>query len=224
MNEALHDDVQQGGLDTSDMISLHQVFRDALDRAPDLVAGVTPGDADRATLVATYYTNVFSLLHSHHDGEDLLLTPRLLARAPERADDLARIAGQHQQVLGALDDVEKAIPGWAVDPTTEATASLRHAMQALQQQLEPHLAEEEREVLPLASRHITAPEWGELPAHGMQHFGGDKLWLVLGLIRDRMSPTHLALMDAHMPPPAKQFWEQTGEGLYRSLMAELARS
>lgn len=52
--------------DTSDMIGMHRVFRQALAAAPQLVGSTTAGDADRAEVVGTYYDNVLRLLDVHH--------------------------------------------------------------------------------------------------------------------------------------------------------------
>ena len=62
---------------------------------------------------------------------------------------------------------------------------------------------------------------GELPGHGMKTFTGDKLWLIIGLIREQMTPSQVAAMDAHMPPPVAQFWATSGQTLYTDFVADL---
>ena len=42
-------------------------------------------------------------------------------------------------------------------------------------------------MLPLAAENLSMEEWGALPGHGMANFHGDKIWLILGLIRERMN-------------------------------------
>ena len=71
-----------------------------------------------------------------------------------------------------------------------------------------HLDEEEAFIVPLAAQHILASEWGELPGHALRNFAGDKMWLVLGLIREQMSAQQLTMMDDHMPPAALAMWRQ----------------
>ena len=63
-----------------------------------------------------------------------------------------------------------------------------------------HLDEEERLGLPLAAEYLSAEEWGRLPGHGLAAFDGDKVWLILGLIRERMNEEQRVAMLAHMPP------------------------
>ncbi|MCW2599835.1 MAG: hypothetical protein JWM02_1664 [Frankiales bacterium] len=207
--------------DTSDMVGLHRVFREALSAAPTLVGSVAAGDRSRADVVGSYYANVLSLLHVHHEGEDELLTPRLLDRSPADAATLARIAAQHGGVLEGIAAAEGGLATWQAEPTAAAREALTGALATLDAQLSAHLDEEEQVVLPIAARHINAAEWGELPGHGMRHFGGDKLWLILGLIQEQMSPEQVAIMEAHMPPPVAESWTQTGRGLFRDYIDEL---
>lgn len=207
--------------DTTDMIGLHQVFRSALSDAPQLI-GSAVGDAERSEAVATYYDNVLKLLHGHHDGEDELMSPRLVQRAT--ADEIAeveRIAAQHADVLEDIAAAEHNIAAWRQDPTTDAGAQLAASLASLNANLAPHLDEEERVVLPIAARYINVAEWGELPGHGMKTFTGDKLWLIIGLIREQMSPAQVAAMDAHMPPPVAQFWATSGQAMYTDFVADL---
>lgn len=187
--------------DTSDMIGLHRVFREALAAAPRLVGGVAPGDAERAELVGSYYDNVLRLLDGHHAGEDELVTPRLLERCPDEAETIARIFAQHDDVHGAIGRAHACVATWRALPTAANTTDLVAALAALDAALTPHLDEEERTVLPLAARCINVAEWGELPGHGMRTFDGDKLWLIRGLIREQMTPAQRDSMDAHTPPP-----------------------
>lgn len=207
--------------DTSDMLQLHQVFREALAAAAPLVGSVPADDPDRVELVHGYYFNVLALLHGHHEGEDLLVWPKLIERAPDEAEMVKRIAGQHETVLGALESAEARLAEWRDDPSIDRGASLAGALAVLGAELNAHLNEEERMILPLAARHITAPEWGELPQHGLQTFTGDKVWLVLGLIREQMRPEQIQVMDAHMPPPVVDFWYASGKQQFEEYVAAL---
>jgi hypothetical protein len=207
--------------DTSDMVQVHQVFRDALGAAAPLVGSASADDRERVELVHGYYLNVLALLQGHHDGEDLLLWPKLVQRAPDDAPTVQRIAAQHESVLASLKTAESRLAEWYEDPSIDRGASLASALAVLGAELAAHLAEEERVVLPLAAVHITAPEWGQLPEHGLKTFTGDKVWLVLGLIREQMRPEQIETMDAHMPPPVVDFWYATGKQQFDEYVAAL---
>ena len=207
--------------DTSDMIQLHRVFRDALGAAAPLVGSVPAGDVARADVVGSYYANVLALLHAHHEGEDELVWPKLIARAPEDAETISRIAGQHAGVLTALEDAEGKLSGWRADPQVDSGAVLAASLATLGAELALHLDEEERVILPIAGRHMTPAEWGELPGHGMAHFTGDKIWLVMGLIQEQMRPEQIAMMESHMPPPVRDFWVTQGRSQFEAYIADI---
>lgn len=196
--------------DTDDMVGLHRVFRQAVNGAAHHVASVQPGDTERSELVASYFENVLRLLHAHHHGEDLLLTPRLLQRRPDQADTITGVAAQHQQVDAALQRVTPLIDGWRAAPSPGTAAALTEAMTELDARLSEHLDAEEQQVLPIAAECITAPEWNEMPEHGLRSFDGDKLWLVLGLIGEQQSPDQRAEMAEHLPEPLAQMWNNGG--------------
>lgn len=193
--------------DTSDMARVHQVFREAIAAAPALIGSATARGRERVELVATYYRNVLALLHAHHDGEDELIWPLLIERAPDEADEVRRIAGQHADVASALDAAIAAIDAWQTSGD-DATGSAAVAVANLGAALLPHLDQEEAFVVPLAAKHIYAPEWGELPGHALRTFSGDKMWLVLGLIREQFSVEQVLMMDEHMPPPVVAMWQE----------------
>jgi hypothetical protein len=65
------------------------------------------------------------------------------------------------------------------------------------------------------------PEWGELPSHGMQHFAGDKMWLIIGLLQEQFSPEQVAMMESHMPPPVLDFWTSQGRPQFQAYIAEV---
>jgi hypothetical protein len=207
--------------DTTEMAGVHRVFRNALADAPQLIGSVVD-DADRAEVVASYFDNVLALLAGHHDGEDELLTPRVIARAtPEEAAEAERISSQHADVLGDIEAAQARIAAFRADPTTDAGAHLASALATLNADLVPHLDEEEEIAMPIAAKYINVAEWGELPSHGMSTFTGDKLWLIIGLIREQMTPRQIADMDAHMPPPVADFWANTGQQLFTDYVGVL---
>ena len=77
-------------------------------------------------------------------------------------------------------------------------------------------------MLPLAAEYLSMEEWGALPGHGMANFHGDKIWLILGLIRERMTDEQRAAMMAHMPPPALEMWTGFGEQAFKDYSSVVA--
>jgi hemerythrin-like domain-containing protein len=206
--------------DVTEMTAVHQVFRDTLSAAPKLIDAVDAGDTERTELVKNFYANVIAFLAVHHEGEDELLYPLLKERAPEQRELIERVNAQHHDVEDLVAKSRAALNAWN---STDAAAQ-EHAAATLAQlgdRLTEHLDDEEVEMLPLCAEHISLPEWGALPAHAMQNFDGDKIWLILGLIRARFTQAQRDDMLAHMPPPAVEMWTGFGEQAYNDLTAQI---
>jgi hypothetical protein len=87
------------GIDTRDMVVVHDSIRRQFGQAPALVRGVASGDTDRAAVVADHLDLLGALLHHHHVGEDRLLWPVLKPRVPaDLADTVARMESQHDGI------------------------------------------------------------------------------------------------------------------------------
>ena len=200
--------------DTNDMFAVHGVFRDSLGAAPMLVGGIAPGDAERVALIANYYENILSFLEAHHDGEEKLVFPLLLERCAAVDELIDDMAGQHEEALALLEEAKSSLAAW---PGGDAAAQkeAQERLDALRIHVGEHLDEEEQKVLPLAAANLSMEEWGALPGHGMANFHGDKIWLILGLIRERMTDEQRAEMLAHLPPPALDMWTGFGEQAFK---------
>jgi hemerythrin-like domain-containing protein len=206
---------------TRDMLGIHQIFRDAFSLAPQLVGSVCNDHHERVEAVVSYYRNVLALLHAHHEGEDELIWPKLAGRAPDQAELIGRMQSQHEGLLAALVESERRLGEWAASPDIEHGAPLAASVATLGVLCAAHFDEEERRILPLAAEHVSVEEWAELPAHGMRAFGGDKLWLVLGLIQEQMPPEVVAEMEANMPPPVRDMWQGTGRQQFSDFITQL---
>lgn len=204
--------------DVSDMYAVHGVFRDTLGAAPELVGGIVPGDTERTALIANYYENILSFLEAHHDGEEKLVFPLLLERCVGEDALVGRMTDEHREAMVLLEEAKSILEAWPAGDATTQSAALG-ALVALNAQLVDHLDEEEEAVLPLAAANLSAEEWGALPGHGMANFHGDKIWLILGLIRERMNDEQRAAMLEHMPPPALEMWNGFGEQAFKDYTA-----
>ena len=205
--------------DTSDMPAVHKVFRESLASAPQLIVSAVGDDARRA-MIANYYANLNNFLKVHHDGEEELVFPVLSERAPEHRSILDKAAVGHRAVVGLMSAVDDHIEIWQ-SKGDDGAQGILDALAALQATLIPHLDEEEADVLPLAAAHMNAAEWGQLPGHAMGHFQGDKIWLIIGLIRENFTQQQRDMMLAHMPPPAREMWETVGERSFNELIVQV---
>jgi hemerythrin-like domain-containing protein len=211
--------------DVTDMYAVHGVFRDTLGAAPRLVGELAPGDAARVEQVANYYDNILYFLEAHHDGEEAIVFPRLRERCPKETALLDTLEAQHEEAVKLLAVAREAVAAWpGADGGAEAAAAQSAAaesLEALRVQLVEHLDLEEANALPLCAENILAEEWGQLPGHAMAGYQGDKIWLIMGLIRQRMTQEQRDSMLAHMPPPARDMWTSFGENAFSELSAQV---
>ena len=202
-----------GLTDTSDMPAVHQVFRLSLAAGPSFVASAAGSDERRA-LISNYYVNVIDFLEAHHEGEELLVFPLLSERAAGSLSVVDVARQQHVDVTALMEAAKTCMHEWESTGDTAAETAVQ-SLQALTEVLIPHLDQEEAELLPLASRHLSGEEWGQLPGHAMRRFGGDKIWLILGLIRERQTEEQRAAMTANMPLPAREMWTGFGQQAFK---------
>jgi Hemerythrin HHE cation binding domain len=211
-----------GLTDTSDMPCVHRVFRSSLASGPDFVASAAGSDERRA-LIANYYVNLIAFLEVHHEGEEMLVFPLLSERAGDDRSEVDTSTRQHAEVVALMEGVKSRMGEW--DSAGEAKAAAAAAsLRALDEVLIPHLDDEESTIVPLASRYLTPQEWGQLPGHAMGHFGGDKIWLIIGLIRENFSEAQRQMMLEKMPPPARQMWESMGQAAFTDLIAQVRQT
>ena len=206
--------------DTTDMVAVHGVFRDTLAAAPALIDGASDGDAARAALLANYYDNILHFLEVHHEGEEQLVFPLLRQRCPADCAVIDQMEAEHAQMLGLLEQAQRTVTAWE-SGEGDGAGPARDALDALRSQLNDHLDQEESLLLPLCAPNLSPEEWGALPGHGLANYRGDKVWLILGLIRERMTDEQRAAMLEHMPPPARDMWTGFGEQAFRGLSTEV---
>jgi hypothetical protein len=97
--------------DTRDMYKVHAMFRREFALLPALVRSVAAKDRERAEIVADHIRLVSLLLHHHHSGEDAVLWPLLLTRAPREIDPVVHLVeDQHQTIEDVLTETMRCWP------------------------------------------------------------------------------------------------------------------
>ncbi len=207
--------------DTSDMLIPHGMFRTGFASAGAIIARASRGDAEQTALVSSYFDNVLRFLDAHHGGEDALVWPVLTERCPAAAELLARPPGQPAAIHEPPARAGARLTAGAASGDSEDGRKLAAAMAGLGAEIEVHFGEEEAEILPVASRNMSPEEWGQLPGHAMQHFSGDKIWLILGLVFEQMTPEQLAVTLQHIPAPVVTMWNTTGRAAFEGFIAQV---
>ncbi|MFC5923940.1 hemerythrin domain-containing protein [Micromonospora vulcania] len=201
--------------DVRDMYMAHTMFRREFRLLPQLVRDVAPGDIQRAEIVATHADKVCLILHLHHEGEDKAVWPRLLERGGEAtAAIVPTMEGQHHGIESALETVTALLPTWR--STAQGGEEVAAALDLLLDRLLEHMALEEKEILPLAEKYITAAEWAELGEHGLANSPKKELPLAFGMVMYEGDPEVIKAVLAHAPLVARLVMPILAPRLYAS--------
>lgn len=189
--------------DVHDMVVVHRVFRRELRLVPQLVRQVAPGDLARAAVLAGHARLVLTGLNGHHTAEDELLWPKLLERCTPDAELVHRMEAQHERVHEALEALGPALDRWEAEARPAVGEEVAASMEALWTALVEHLDDEEREILPLAARHITQAEWDELGEHGVSQTSFRQLPILFGAVAEEATPEEMTHILSTVPPPVR---------------------
>jgi hemerythrin-like domain-containing protein len=146
----------------SKMLLVHNGFRAVLASAPALIK-CGNGDPGRRALIADYYASVLAALETHHQGEEMVLFPLLIERAPEEWGTVDLAIEQHHEVVSALAAAKTSVASWGAKGDDEADDVVK-TLAALNEALSPHLDHEEAVIVPLLEDHMTLEDWGMLEA------------------------------------------------------------
>ncbi|MGY1639378.1 hemerythrin domain-containing protein [Geodermatophilus sp. SYSU D00742] len=189
--------------DVHDMVVAHRTFRREFRLLPELVRAVPAGDTARAGVVAAHARLVLKGLHLHHTSEDELLWPRLLERAAPDAALVHRMEAQHERVEHHTERLGAALTRWEAEARPAVTEEVAATSDALRTALLEHLDEEEREILPLAARHLSTAEWEQLGEHGLARMSRSELPIMFGAVLEEATPEETAQLLAKLPLPVR---------------------
>ncbi|WP_203979722.1 hemerythrin domain-containing protein [Planotetraspora silvatica] len=175
--------IEQGPMaDIRDMYMAHILMRREFGLAAGVVRAVDGGDVSRAELVADHIALIAGVLHGHHAAEDALLWPKLLDRGSDEVATVVHLMeGHHETIDAAYQEIRKELGPWRADADVAHRDALADALERLNSVLVEHTALEERHILPLAEKYITAAEWQELGTQAMNDVPKKKLPLAFGM-------------------------------------------
>ncbi|MFJ8623665.1 hemerythrin domain-containing protein [Kitasatospora sp. NPDC093550] len=211
-------------LDPQEMVVLHRVFRREIPLLADLVEAAVPGDRRRTAVLADHLDLVLGALGEHHEGEDVLLWPKLRERATPDVSVVSRMADQHEAVAGALATATGLAHRWRTRPEHGTALRLADALRELDRHAVAHMDDEEEHLLPLMADHITAREWSEVGERGRRSVPKPKLLIFLGAILEDATARERQLFLSHMPAPARLLWRTLGIRLYARTTTRVRRA
>jgi hemerythrin-like domain-containing protein len=203
------------GAMTREMVMVHTGFRREFGFMPELVRGVFEGDRHRAEIIADHVELVWTVLHRHHHGEDLVIWPRLLERCAEEIRPLVHgMEAHHERIASLGEDLTKQVAAWRTDASLAHRDAVLHTLNELLPVLREHLGMEEMYVLPLIEKHITGDEWDAMVQHGVAETPQEQLPLILGLMMYEGAPS--AVQDAldNVPEEVREMITEAAPRLY----------
>ncbi|OBJ53421.1 hemerythrin domain-containing protein [Mycobacterium sp. 1423905.2] len=206
-----------------EMAMVHRALRTELHRVPNLIDDVGAGEAKRAAVVNAHLNFVVTLLHHHHAAEDDLIWPKLHARVPSCDNAICRMEQAHRAIAAGVDTAKATGAVWAKTGARSAGERLRTAVDELIGLVDAHLADEERDVVPLIEDYITAAEWKKATARGASILRTHpRLGLVFaGCMLEGASDDDKHRLLAGVPSAARIMWNLAGTRTYEGYRAKL---
>ena len=146
------------------------------------------------------------MLHVHHEGEDELLYPKLIERAPDQAAITEQTKHQHQEIGRALDVAAATSKAWREYPSAKTGEVLASALDQLNLVVQPHLDDEEQKVVPLAAAMLTQKEWDAIGEHAVAQIPRNKKGVAFGLILEPLGPADRAYMMRVLPAAVRMLY------------------
>ena len=193
-------------IDVRDMAIVHRTFRNAYEESARLVRAAPSPSPGRVTFLADHIDFGIAALHHHHEGEDELLYPKLIERVPEQASMTERVEHEHLLIKTALDETSAACAAWRQHPSAETGEALAASLDHLNTVVQPHLDDEEQQVVPLAAVTLTQEEWDAMGKHGVAWIPRAKRGIAFGMILEPLDAADRAFMMRALPPPVRMLY------------------
>jgi hemerythrin-like domain-containing protein len=196
--------------DTAEMVFVHNSFRQQFGALPGLVRTVPPGDVARASVVVEFLAELTTALHHHHEGEDELMWPLLLERAPLDSALILTVEEQHERIAELYQRAADNAAKFVRTADTDTGVELADTLTELNAALTEHLHDEELHILPLVEQVMTVTQWEALGERGRAGIPKDRQLVFLGFLLDANTPERGREFLRSMPAPARIAWKLMG--------------
>ena len=187
--------------DTRDMLAVHTMFRREYALMPELVRSVMPGDKARSEIVADHIALMNGALHHHHAAEDKHIWPKLLERAAETIHPIVRsMQDQHEKLEEIIVESDVAVKQWRASATSGWGTALVEALNRLNVLVAQHMDLEEKQILPVIEKQITAAEWDQMVEDAAANTPPEHLPLIFGMVMYEGDPEVVEQILSGLPP------------------------
>lgn len=190
-------------IDVRDMAIIHKTFRQGYAESAQLVRSAPTPSPERVTFLADHVDFGLFMLHIHHGSEDVLLYPVLEKKAPEQAAMIEHVGHEHELVQDALEAARAANASWRSAPSSDTAEALATSLEGLNKVLQPHLDDEEQQVVPLCAVTLTEQEWKAVGEHSVAQIPRDKRAVAFGMILEPLDEADRAYMKSTLPAPVR---------------------
>jgi hemerythrin-like domain-containing protein len=212
----LNDD-QTASMATPLMMS-HHGFRRDLSRFQRALEKVARGDGSRIEALRDEWKNLCMTLHAHHHAEETGIFPDIITKQPSLGAVIDQLSADHLRIDPLLDRGEAA---FAKLPDTKQALAIVDELLAL---LDPHLATEEREIIPFlrGAKSFPAPPNEEMLSMYAQGFA----WAMQGIAREVLEQVERMLPETLVArlPAARAAFDARCERVWGSAQAGAART
>jgi hypothetical protein len=178
---------------------IHAAVRRDLTRTEQALRGLADGDGERARQLQRAWQHLVKELTHHHQAEDSLAWPFLLARGID-PELMAAMESEHGAMKDALAEATRAVDAVAADPTTARAREAADVLARSRTVVDAHLEHEERDVEPLIERFEDDPEW-KAAAKGMRPARITDAADALAWIQDGAGEEERSSLRTHVPAP-----------------------
>ena len=207
--------------DVHEMVVVHRAFRREFPAVAALIRRTPDGDTRRAEVVADHLRLCLAGLHMHHTGEDVILWPLLLERAAPSTGLVETMQAQHHGVDAHVGAITPMLAAWQTAPTTAKGEQLATLVEQFTAALTEHLDLEEREILPLAARHLSVAEWTQLGQHGQDAMTTSQKPILFGLLLEDVDADERARMLGNLPLPIRVLLRTVGAWQFKRYVKRL---
>lgn len=210
--------------DPWEMALIHRLIRRGFDQSQSLVLAVPAAASERVAKVAEFVGFHLDGLHAHHSTEDELIWPALHSRAGLSDALIDRMEEQHAGLHAGLETTRALLVEWQAAATPENAEALAIALRTTDELLAEHLAEEERDVLPLIAAHVTQAEWDNVGKVAFSKFAPRQRLIAMGQLLETAEPSEAARMMADLPVPIRLMWRLVGRRKYERFIQSVRGS